>query len=118
MKSSIPAAVTKITTMRDKTVRLVIDCQETDPETMADLFRLNDTLGWFFFHLAPIKDIDTSNLPEIKFEKGQKTPSERLHAVLYVLWLDEKPAIPFDQFYLERMNSMIEWIKAKLPKNV
>ena len=116
MKSSLPAAITKVTTMRDKTVRLQVDCQESDPETMADLFRLNDTLGWFFFHEAPIKEIDTKNLPEIKLEVGQKTPSERLLACLYVLWESEKTDVSFDNYYLAKMNSIIEWVKAKLPE--
>lgn len=118
MNASIPATITKVTTMRDKTVRLQVDCQETAPETMAELFALNDTLGWFFFHEQPIKEIDTSNLPEIKLEKGQKTPSERLHAVLYVLWVNEKSDMSFDNYYLAKMNQLIEMIKSKLPDKV
>jgi len=115
MKTSIPAAITKVTTMRDKTIRLQVDCQETDAETMTDLFRLNDKLGWFFFHESPIKEIDTKKLPEIKLERGQKTPSERLRSCLYVLWESEKTDMDFDNYYLNKMNSIIEWIKTKLP---
>lgn len=112
MLTSLPASVTKITTMRDKTVRLQIDCQEIAPENMTELFALNDTLGYFYFQEQPIKEVPTKDLPEINLEPHQKSPGQRLHAVLYLLHKqnggkDED----FDPFYRYTMEKIISDVK-------
>lgn len=114
MKTSLPATITKVTTMRDLTVRIQLDCQEMLPEYMAEIFSLNNKLGWFFFHEAPIKEIDTSKLPEIHFEEWEKTPGQRMRAVLYRLYERTDKKITFEQFYKEKMEQLIEMLKEKL----
>ena len=57
-----------------------------------------------------------------KFE--DKTPSQRLRNVLYVLWEQEQPKetnskgvityVDFDLFYKRKMNELINFIKNKL----
>lgn len=118
MKLSLPATVTKVTTMRDKTVRIQVDCQESAPEHMAELFALNDKLGWFFFHEKPIKEIDTKDLPEIKLEKWEKSPSQRLRATMFCYWEQTKPDMPFEAFYRTEMEKIIDYLKTKLDQKV
>lgn len=48
-------------------------------------------------------------------ERGSKTPGQRLHSVLYVLFQHEKPEGDFDTFYKRSMEKFIEHVKAKLP---
>lgn len=100
--------------MRDKTIRLQVDCQEIAPQDMAEVFALNDKLGWFFFHEKPIDKIDTKDLPEIKMEKWEKSPSQRLRAVMYLLWEKNPGDTSFESFYREKMELFINHLKEKL----
>jgi len=114
MQLSLPAAITRISTMRDKTVRLQVDCQEMSSENMAELFKLNDKLGWFFFADQTIKEINKKDLPEIKFDRDERTPGQRMRAVLYVLWERTNKEITFEQYYREQAEKIIVWLKSKL----
>jgi len=114
MKSSLPSAITKVTTMADNTLRLVVDCQEMPPESMSELFQLKGRMGWFFFKEKPITELDEKELPEIKLESQNRTPSSRLRSVLYVLWQQKNPQQSFDVFYSEHMEQFINSIKSNL----
>lgn len=114
MISAIQAMITKVTTMSDHGLRIQVDTQEITPESKAELFNLHETLGWFFFHRAPISEINVKELPEIKVERGQKTPSERLRAVLYIYWEQNRTDKSFEEFYRETIEKYIESIKSKL----
>lgn len=114
MKSALPAAITKVITMRDKTIRLQVDVQEIPPEAMAELFELHDKLGHFFFKEAFFNQIELKDLPPIKFEVGERRPSERLRATLFVLWEQAKIDEPFDNFYRKKIEEYISSIKEKL----
>lgn len=116
MKAPLQASITKVMTMQDQTVRLQVDCQEMHAEHMTELFSLKNSIGWFFFHPSPIKEIDTDALPEIKVEKGQKTKGQRLRAVLFIRWSQVKPSMTFEEYYNERMERFIENEKLQLDK--
>lgn len=110
-----PGTISKITTMEDRVLRLQIDAQEMTPEDEAVLLGLRDKVGWFVF--APnLKDIteEDLNLPEVKVEKGEKSPGQRLRAVLFIAWKQQKRKEDFDIFYKSYMNRVIENIKTKL----
>ena len=115
MLFQVPSTVNKITTLADSTIRLVVDCQETSPEEMAKLFALKGRFGWFLFKEDEVvfEDLPTEKAPEFK---GDKTPSQRLRATLYVYWKEctnQKP--DFNTFYDQWMNKKIEEIKQELP---
>lgn len=115
MKASLPAAVTKVTTMRDRTIRLQVDCQEVPPESMTELFELNDCLGHFFFQKERITQINLSKLPKIELEPDEKSPGQRLRSVLFLLHKqnggkDED----FDPFYRKQMERFIGAVKERL----
>lgn len=46
-----------------------------------------------------------------------KSPSQRMRAVLFLLWKEAKTDEPFETFYGKRMESLIEWLKSKLPND-
>ena len=60
------------------------------------------------------------SLHESKAVWEDKTPSQKLRSVLYVLWEQEKATgeahIDFDVFYRDRMGKLVEWVKKKLLK--
>lgn len=43
-----------------------------------------------------------------------KTPSQRLRGVLYRLWEKDESDISFDQFYEDKMEVLIEYLKEKV----
>lgn len=84
MKAPIPATISQVKTM-SRYVRIVFDTQETlTPEQKAELFDLYDNVGWMYFLQAPDTKVKTEDLPEIHLEEGEKSPSQRLRATLYV----------------------------------
>ena len=57
--------------------------------------------------------------PEVvKSEVQTKTASERLRAVLFVLFKNDSgtPTETFDSFYSRHMEKLIDFVKAKLPE--
>ncbi len=70
-----------------RAVRITIDTQESlTPDQTSELFALYEKLGHFFFLEKPDVKIDTSTLPEIRLEAGEKSPGQRLRAALYIYW--------------------------------
>lgn len=114
MKASLQAAITKVTTMRDRTIRLQVDVQEIHPDHMAELFALNDKLGHFFFAEQAIREIP-KDLPEVVLEKNEKSPATRLRNVLYLLHKQSGGADhDFDAYYRKSVERVIETVKEKL----
>ena len=121
MQILIPAIVSKITTMSDKGIRLQVDTQEVSAQQAADLMLLHQIYGHFFFaksdrEAQDTEDIDVDNLPPLVLDTGEKTPSQRLRAVLYRLWeqSNEHTAKTSNQFYLDKMEELINHYKKKL----
>lgn len=60
-------------------------------------------------------DVQTDEMVSIDREAGQKTPSERLRAVLFLMWQAKKDEWPeFDGFYRSRMEKIIEQLKERI----
>lgn len=106
---SIPATISKVTTMADHTLRLQVDTQEIAPELKSQLFGLHEKLGYFFFAEEAIRRIDKTKLPEIIVDETErKTPSQRLRDRMYVYFTQalKKEGKDFEPWYrreLERI---------------
>lgn len=72
---------------------------------------VNDQLGWVMW--AP-NQFQTGDLPSEPATDDNKTPAKRLRDVLFVLWKQEGSRGDFEVFYRERMEKLIDFIKAKL----
>jgi len=118
-----PATISKILTMADRTIRLQVDCQEMSAEDEAIVLKARNTLGWFLFAETEMTqdEFDNMNLPDYKpTERGDKTPSQRLRAVIYLVW--EKKGkkdmygsvCDFDTYYKQIMEHFIGLCKNKL----
>lgn len=51
---------------------------------------------------------------EVTTERGQKTPSQRLHAIFFIMWKQAGREGDFDAFYRQQMEKLIEHYKTKL----
>ena len=113
----VPSTIKKIQTLKDKTFKLSVECQELPADEMVKVFELNDKIGWLVFgeNVIDKSDIPEENAPEFE---NKKSPSQRLRAILHVYWdkcTDKK--VPFDTYYKYWTEKKITEIKGKLPKN-
>lgn len=60
------------------------------------------------------KEEREAEVVEVRHEMDHKTPSQRMRGVLFLLWKQEREDIPFETFYSQRMESMLDWLKRKL----
>jgi hypothetical protein len=60
---------------------------------------------------------DEKDVEVIKVEKEiiHKSPSQRLRSVIFLLWKQTGEELPFEVFYVQKMDHIIEALKAKLP---
>lgn len=100
--------------MSDGGLRLQVDTAEIAPEDKSELMGLYNKAGWFVFSDNGIKEADIPT-EQVEF-KTDKTPGQRLRAVLYRLW--EQSSITtrgeFETFYKIRIEKIIDQIKEKL----
>lgn len=107
----IPGTISKVTTLSDGTIRIQVDGQEMDPEAEAEIFRLRNRLGWMVF--APQdQTVEESDIPADTIDADEKSPGQRLRAVLYVYHL-QKGGRPeeFPDFYRKKVEAFIQKIK-------
>ena len=109
------AAIKKIQTLEDKTLKLSVYTQELNAEESVKLFSLFDIQGYFLFQEAPIKKEDIE-IPEIEGEfKKDKTPSQMMRNIIYRIWettTSRKEAFP--DYYKSYMFKLNEMLKEKL----
>lgn len=111
----IPATIESINSRVDGTWSIKVGTQELNEDNTKAIIRLNRKLGYFLFKETPLKEADYLDIPESRPEfAGDKTPSQRLRGVLFVLWQQTKPTKTFDEFYRIRMEAIITWVKEKL----
>lgn len=116
MKFQVPSQIESVATRVDGTIKIVIGTQEVIPEEAAKLFSLKGKLGWMLFSENSFseEDIPKEQAPEFKTDK---TPAQRLRAVLYRYWESgTNRSKPFDHFYGEWIEKKINEIKDHLPQ--
>ena len=113
----IPAYVNGIRTLADGSWRLTLDTQELSEEGIKELTKKLRKHGFLIFlENAENVDLDGLDIPEAAPEfHGDKTPGQRLRAVLYVLWENIGSQGTFQDFYVGRMEEFINQVKKKLP---
>jgi hypothetical protein len=114
---SVQAEVVKVESKARGVARIVFDTQEgLTMDARAKIMKWhNEQPGWLTFSQERIEPDYIANLPKLTFEKGEKSPSQRLHATLYVLWEQKgKPTDTFEEFYRIAMEKYINNVKEQL----
>tara|TARA_R100000030_G_scaffold51744_2_gene38930 strand:- start:249 stop:641 length:393 start_codon:yes stop_codon:yes gene_type:complete len=118
--------IDNIRTLADNTVRVSLGTPELSPETVGSMYGMLKQPGYVVISTMPIsqKQLDAVETATIDREFENKTPSQRLRNVLYVLWEQQQPKetspegvtsyVDFDLFYKRKMNELINFIKNKL----
>ena len=118
----IIAEMSKVETLADQCLKFTFRTNEVSPESLAEGLQLHGKQGWLVFKAEEIQAEDIADLPEPEPMPGEKHPSQRLRATLYVLWEqaggnNRKDKKTFEQFYREQMERFIEAVKDKLAPN-
>jgi hypothetical protein len=102
---------------KDKTLTLTFVTQELGPDEVAKIHSMLERYGYLVWkadadgmdpaELAAIEEMKTDDV----FDRS-KTPSQRLRAVLYLLWKQKPDGHPdFAEFYKSRMERIITHLK-------
>lgn len=114
MKIVLPAQINPPRLRKDGSAALSFDTRELTAEEIFTIMSLRHSEGWLCF--SPNEN--DLEVPEEKAELDEKTPSERLRAVLYVWYKQEtesgKYVGLFDSFKKEKYEQLIEFVKRKL----
>lgn len=109
----VPAQVVGMNPKQDRSWKLVFETRELqgdEVKLLADTFQGE---GWLVF--KPNSDgITVEEVPEKGAEAGVKTPSQRLRAVIFILWKQQGEKGDFDAFYKTMLEKLIDFVKTKL----
>ena len=129
MKNSVvfEGGVDKVSTLADGSLRIYIGTPELSNETMVNVFSLIKRPGYVLISTNPLNQgqVDAVEKATINAEFNEKTPSQRLRAVVFKLWEKTQPKqingdsgemeyVEFDLFYKRKMNEIINHLKTKL----
>jgi hypothetical protein len=107
----VPSTISRIVTMADGGLRLHVDTQELTASDKAVLMNLYNQLGYFVF--APANEMITDkDIPTEQLEPSEKSPSQRLRGVLWILH-EKKGGKPedFEVFYRRYLEKIISKLK-------
>lgn len=112
----IAGQIESIATRKDKTLKVTIGTQEINPAQATDIFSLNQQFCYIGLKAEPFSKNESELLDSLKSDlENQKTPSQRLRAVLYKLYeQDNKGYKDFGIFYAAEMERIIEHYKNKI----
>lgn len=113
----VPGVITEAKIKSKNNIRLQIDSQEAvSPEGISRVCQLVNQLGWFTFNVHQIEAEDIIDLPPLKkTEPEEKSPSQRLRAVFYIMWKQNPEGFKDkDSHYKYMMERLIEYYKNKL----
>ena len=108
--------IQSVRTLLDSGLKLTIITPELSAEDATKLFALKGKQGWMLFKETAFSESDIINLPtEIKEFKGDKTPAQKMRAIIYKIWetnTDRKK--PFPDYYNSYMFKLNEALKEKI----
>jgi hypothetical protein len=109
----VEAILDSISTLKDRSIKMVFYTQEVGAEQGFKLFSMRNSYGWLLFKDNPIQKEDIPDDDALEFAK-MKTSSQRLRSTLFVLWNQLGRPGEFDPFYKREMEAFIESVKARL----
>jgi hypothetical protein len=106
----LPAILVGFSSHADGGAGIRFTTNELMGEDYVNLAGHKGKFGWLIFNENEVQDED---IPKMEAEET-KTPSQRLRAVLFVLWKQEGSKGNFEDYYRSRMEKLIDVLKNKL----
>lgn len=111
----VPGIVSGISSLKDGSVKTTVHLQEVSPETVGNLYSLNNQHVKIYMTTENITQEAKQAVDEVEIEHESKSPSKRMRDVLFRLWEQDKQGYEdFELWYRWKMNQMVEHLKAKL----
>lgn len=108
---SAPAILTRVAYLKDGGVSLGFSTNELSDEEKVIASKFFQKFGYVLFSESTITDKD---IPKGDASDESKSPSQRLRAVLFILWRQENPKEDFESFYRQQMERAIGRVKKLL----
>ena len=109
---SIPAQLTGINTKADRSITIRFNSSlEVEDKQLLEILRFRNHEGWLLFKENEVSDAE---IPKEDADIERKTPSQRLRAVYYLLWEKEGKKGRFSDYYISKMEYLIDFYKGKL----
>lgn len=109
---SVPAQVVGMNPRQDRSWLIKFETRELAGEEVKILADNFQGEGWLLFR--PNGNITQADVPEGDANAGLKSPSQRLRAVIMVLWKQQGSKGDPNAFYNTYMEKLIEYVKSKL----
>lgn len=111
---TLPTIFNKMTPRVDRSWKLEFETRELEGRDIEELANRLGTEGWVAHSVND--DLTANDVPEVEADAGMegKTPSQRLRNSLYVLWKQSETKEPFETYYLNQMERIIEQVKSRL----
>jgi hypothetical protein len=113
----LPAGLEGYRSLKDGTLKLSFETGELSPEQMANVHYSLNKVGYLAFSPDPFATHELEEIDKLKVEYNDtgKSPSQRLKAVLYLLWKQTPEGFTSSEVhYLHHMEKIIEHFKGKL----
>lgn len=107
----VPAVLDGVSPLKDGGMSLRFHTQELKPEEKLILMNKYQGFGWLAFADYPEVELPQESPTR---EAGQKTPSQRLRASLYKVWENRYADIPFNVWYEQQMEKIINTVKGRI----
>lgn len=108
---TIEAIMTRASSMVDGGLSLGFHTKELSAQEKVEVMKFHNQGGHLLFNAD---EIASSSIPAQPSSMGLKTPSQRLRAVLYILFTQKKTDENFEDFYKEKMEVLIDAVKKQL----
>ncbi len=114
----IPAICESFRSLKDKTLKVTFETNEPTGEQLVQLSGMNGKFGFLVFKEDALKEQELKALEALRSnpdESKGKSKGQRLRAVLYINWEQDKLGYEvFDDYYNFQMERLIMHFKDKL----
>lgn len=115
---TVPAQLVGTASRADKSQTLKFVTQEFTPAQAAAATFVHSKHGTLAFlaQETVTDEFDTLELPDQPLEENQKSISERMRAVLFLLWRQKESSESFNSYYEKQGEAIINQLKKRLPQ--
>lgn len=111
----VGATMEGVSTLKDGGVSLRFHTQELSNEDKTLAFNFQQGFGWLLFQEQDYK-ADELELDQIRKDTAGKSPSQRMRSVLYLLYKQSGQSVPFENYYGQQMERILDQLKDRLDK--
>lgn len=113
----LPAQLDGLRTLKDKTLKVTFETNELNPQELLGIMENVNQFGYLAFKKEPFKEDERAMIEDLKtdYDDSSKSSSQRLRAVLYLLWKRDNEGFDSSiKHYEHHMEKLLNHFKAKL----